>query len=119
MDKGYTYGSNKGLNFEIVDKEPRSDDNLTFNDKVIENVDDLDSNHLKDILTAKVLLPVKKIEEMTSSDRQNNDDTNSMFVSPLQMGKPISIESALIYGEKDRFYYIVDPNKKIDPEDDT
>ena len=40
------------------------------------------------------------------------------FVSPLQMGKPISIETALIYGEKDRFYYIIDPNKKIDPEDD-
>ena len=70
-------------------------------------------------MNAKVLLPVKKIEEMTQGDRQNNDDPNSMFVSALMIGKPISIENALIYGEEDRFYYIVDPNKKIDPEDDS
>ena len=118
MDKGYTYGNNNGLNYEQLDKEPKSDENLTFNNKVIENVDDLDSDHLKEILTAKVLLPVKKIEEMNSTDRPNNEETQSMFVSPIQQGKPISIENALIYGEKDRFYYIIDPNKKIDPEDD-
>lgn len=32
------------------------------------------------------------------------------FVSPLQSRKPISIETALIYGEPDRFYYVIDPN---------
>ena len=65
MAKGYTYGDTNGLNYESVDKEPKSDENLTFNNKVIENVDDLDANHLKEILSAKVLLPVKKIEEYT------------------------------------------------------
>ena len=84
MDKGYTYGNNNGLNYEQLDKEPKSDENLTFNNKVIENVDDLDSDHLKEILTAKVLLPVKKIEEMNSTDRPNNEETQSMFVSPIQ-----------------------------------
>ena len=120
MAKGYTYGENNGLNYEsvAVDKEPKSDQNLTFNNKVIENVDDLDADHLKEILSAKVLLPVKKIEEFTSTDKPANDDSMPSFVSPLQMGKPVSIETALIYGEKDRFYYIIDPNKKIDPDDD-
>ena len=31
------------------------------------------------------------------------------FVSPLNMKKPISIETALIYGEVDRFYNVLDP----------
>ena len=47
---------------------------------------------------------------------KSKDDGN--FVSPIHMRIPISIETALIYGEPDRFYYIVDPKKKIDPDDD-
>lgn len=117
---GSPVGVKDGHNSDGNDTNGLIEENLTFNNKIIENVDDLDENHLKDILNVKVLLPVKKIEEITQLEEPPtaDDERKHTFVSPLQMRRPISIENALIYGEQDRFYYIIDPNKKIDPDDD-
>ena len=40
------------------------------------------------------------------------------MLNPLNQKKPISIENALIFGESDRFYKIVDSGDDIQNEDD-
>ena len=62
---------------------------------------------MKDILTQKILLPVPKLSE----GQRSESDTN--FENPVFLRKPLSIETALIYGEQDRFYNIIDPKKEI------
>jgi hypothetical protein len=42
----------------------------------------------------------------------------STYKNPILERKPISIETALIYGESDRFYSIIDPNKQLNEKDD-
>jgi len=42
-----------------------------------------------------------------------------MFHNPILQKKAISIETALIYGESDRFYKIVDPESETYNEDDS
>lgn len=85
----------------------------------MEHTDDLDENHLNKIMDANVLLPFMHLDEIFQHNTQNaSRSTSPHFINPLKNRKPISIETALIYGEPDRFYYIIDPNKEINPEDD-
>jgi len=36
------------------------------------------------------------------------------FVNPVDSNKPISIETALVFGHPDRFYQIIDPTKEFE-----
>ena len=90
---------------------------LILEDKVVECADDLDSNHLSNIMNSKVLLPFMSLDEIFHWDKPTVQNQTS-FINPLKNRKPISIETALIYGEPDRFYYIIDPKKDVNPEDD-
>jgi hypothetical protein len=87
-------------------KEEDSPDNAkniilpSKNGQRVENVDDLAIGHLTDIMNQKILLPITKLVE------PNKENT---FQNPVLQNKPISIETALIWGESDRFYTIVDP----------
>jgi hypothetical protein len=56
-----------------------------------------------DILTEKRLLPYLYMEENMSQDDQNKYKINTT--------KPISVEEALIFGEVDRFYYVINPDQ--------
>ena len=47
------------------------------------------------------MLPIEKPFDKEEGQKE-------VFVSPLNSNKPISIETALIYGEVDRFYNIVE-----------
>ena len=76
-------------------------DGVTKNGKKIQNVDDLDQSHLKDIMSQKILKPIQKVSETQESSSQQN------FQNPIFQKKPISIETALIYGESDRFYSLL------------
>ena len=53
-------------------------------------------------------MPISKVIE------PNENDNNSNFVNPILQNKPVSIETALIYGETDRFYYIIDPDENAE-----
>ena len=68
----------------------------------INYVQDLEQNHLNDILTKKILLPVTKIEESNNIVNQASNE------NPVLQRKPVSIETALIFGETDRFYSVLD-----------
>lgn len=93
--------------------------NLKIRDKSVENTEDLDNNHLNKIMGANVLLPFMHLDEIFQHDAPNGTGKSSpLFINPIKNRKPISIETSLIYGEPDRFYYIIDPNKEINPEDD-
>lgn len=85
------------FNFKSLPKNQR-EDNSTDKGKLVENVDDLAIGHLQDIMNQKILMPIAKLIE-PGKDHQN----------PVLQNKPISIETALIWGESDRFYSIVDP----------
>lgn len=64
-------------------------------------VNDLDEHHLKEILNKKILLPLPQIVE-------NNNKKEENFENPILSRRPISIETALIFGESDRFYSVID-----------
>ena len=72
----------------------------------LKKIEDLDQSHLKDVMNKKVLLPIAKIVE----DWENNEQDRA-FENPVLQRKPISIETALIFGESDRFYNVIDPEK--------
>jgi hypothetical protein len=73
--------------------------------KKVQTVDDLDGGHLNDLMNQKILLPISKIVE------EGKDACT--YKNPILERKPISIETALIYGESDRFYRIIDHNKQL------
>ena len=56
-------------------------------------------------MVKKILLPIQKIVE-TPQDQVNQKS----FHNPILQQKSISIETALIYGEMDRFYKVIDPD---------
>lgn len=59
------------------------------------------------------------LDEIFYQENPNSVTAKSpSFINPLKNRKPISVETALIYGEPDRFYYIIDSTKEINPEDD-
>ena len=97
---------------------------LKLQDKIISSAEDLDSNHLHKIMNENVLLPFMSLNEIFNHENNGTTPTQggpsplTSFINPLKNRKPISIETALIYGEPDRFYYIIDPSKNINPEDD-
>lgn len=41
---------------------------------------------------------------------KQDEDGKQSFSNPILQKKPLSIETALIYGESDRFYSIIDPD---------
>ena len=56
----------------------------------------------------KILLPIQKLDE-------NDADINGKnAANPVLALKPISIESALIFGQTDRFYHIIDNEQNDD-----
>lgn len=62
------------------------------------HVDDLNHAHMNEILTKKILMPIPTISEgLKTMD----------VINPIVLQKPISIETALIFGETDRFYKVV------------
>lgn len=93
-------------------KAPKADDpqDIIKDGKRVQTVDDLDGGHLNDLMNQKILLPISKIVE-------DGEEENS-YKNPILERKPISIETALIYGESDRFYSIIDPNKKLNDKED-
>ena len=73
-------------------------------DESIGEIEDLNTSHMKDILSQKTLLPIPRVKEKTQP--ANN------FENPILHQKPISIETALIFGEADRFYQVIDTDGK-------
>ena len=55
-------------------------------------------------MSKKVLLPIEKISE-------NEEKDPDQLHNPVLQKKPISIETALIFGEQDRFYNVINPDK--------
>ena len=53
----------KSLPKNIGTNEDSPTENIDINGKRVENVDDLDHGHLKDIMQKKILLPVSKLVE--------------------------------------------------------
>lgn len=72
------------------------------------------------MVNLKCLLPMKRIEEIIEGEEWHVKDKNDMgFICPMDMNMPISIEQALIYGEVDRFYFVVDPQWKPNSDDNS
>ena len=42
---------------------------------------------------------------------EDDQQQTAQFKSPMDKNVPISIETAMIYGEVDRFYHVIDPSK--------
>lgn len=54
-------------------------------------------------MTKKLLVPIPRLNEELENDKNDQKVDN-----PVKHRKPLSIETALIYGEQDRFYNIID-----------
>lgn len=89
---------NKG---EEEKSKDRGDKSSKIEAKVI---DDIDQDHLHEIMTKKVLIPIEKIAENVDKDPEKMNN-------PILQKKPISIETALIFGEQDRYYNVINPDK--------
>ena len=96
--------------FQFHSLPNKEDDKSEDGVEKIASVDDLDENekmksHLKEFLTKKILLPLPQIVE-------NSQKKEQKFSNPILSRRPISIETALIYGESDRFYSVIDEDQE-------
>ena len=57
-------------------------------------------------MSKKILLPLDRVAEGGEAEVDKNS-----FDNPVLQKKPISIETALIFGEHDRFYNVINPDK--------
>jgi hypothetical protein len=53
----------KSLPTNLGNLENSVSENIGKNGKIVENIDDLDDGHLKDIMSQKILMPVSKLIE--------------------------------------------------------
>lgn len=63
-------------------------------------------------MTKKLLVPIPRLNE-----EMDNDLNEMRLDNPVKQRRPLSIETALIYGEQDRFYNIIDSKKEFTQED--
>lgn len=68
-----------------------------------------------DIMSRKILLPIHDLDDQNIGSTHG---PNMHPLNPLYQKRPISIENALIFGEKDRFYKIVETGEEGANDDD-
>lgn len=64
-----------------------------------------------------MLVPFQAVPKEQVEEQEASEQAEAVFDNPVHKREPISVETALIFGEPTSFYQVINPNKPIEEQE--